>query len=458
MITRLRAENFKSWKKTGEVRLAPLTGLFGSNSSGKTSILQLLLMLKQTVESSDRKRVLHTGDDSSLVDLGTFYDLVHGHSPEAVLNLELSWSLREPLVIYDPERRRTPLYQPRSLTFETEIHQEKETQRPVVNRFEYRFDSQAFGMVRQDSDQKGDRDKYDLIHTGYEVKRMPGRPWPLPAPVKCYGFPDEARGYYQNTGFLLGLGYELEQMFSRVAYLGPLREYPKRTYVWGGERPVDVGRRGEQAIAALLAARAGNLASGRGKGKGRRYKPIEERILEWLQEMKLIHSFTLKSVAAQRKDYEFRARKTATSPDVLITELGFGVSQILPVLVLCYYVPERSTILLEQPEIHLHPFVQATLADVLIDVIKERKVQVIVESHSEHLVRRLQRRVAEEVLAPEDVALYFVRIEDDVSKMEALDMDLYGNVVNWPNDFFGDEMGELAAMTKAAIQRRRAAS
>lgn len=461
MITRLRAENFKSWKKTGEVRLAPLTGLFGSNSSGKTSILQLLLMLKQTVESSDRKRVLHTGDDSSLVDLGTFYDLVYGHSPDAALKLELSWTLPEPLVIYDPEQHRRPLYQPKSLTFETEIHQEGETQRPVVNRFEYRFDSQAFGMRRQDSNEqgdKGDRDKYDLIHTGYDVKRMPGRPWPLPAPVKCYGFPDEAWGYYQNTGFLLGLGYELEQMLSRVAYLGPLREYPRRTYVWGGERPVDVGRRGDQAVAALLAARTERLKGGRGRGKARRYKPIEERILEWLQEMKLIHSFTLKSVAAQRKDYEFRARKTAASPEVLITELGFGVSQVLPVLVLCYYAPEGSTILLEQPEIHLHPFVQAALADVLIDVVNERKVQVIVESHSEHLLRRLQRRVAEEVLSPEHAALYFVRIEDDASTMEALDMDPYGNVLNWPDDFFGDEMGELAAMTKAAIQRRRAAS
>jgi AAA15 family ATPase/GTPase len=69
MITRLRAKNFKSWKDTKELRLASLTGFLGTNSSGKTSILQMLLMLKQTVESPDRKRVLHTGDHHSLVDL-----------------------------------------------------------------------------------------------------------------------------------------------------------------------------------------------------------------------------------------------------------------------------------------------------------------------------------------------------------------------------------------------------
>ena len=69
--------------------------------------------------------------------------------------------------------------------------------------------------------------------------------------------------------------------------------------------------------------------------------------------------------------------------------MGIGVSQVLPVLVLCYYVPEGSTIILEQPELHLHPSVQAGLADVFIDVIKHRNVQILLESHSEHLLRRL---------------------------------------------------------------------
>ena len=72
MLSKLRVKGFKSWADTGELKLAPLTGLFGTNSSGKTSILQVLLMLKQTAESPDRKRVLHTGDERSLVDLGDY--------------------------------------------------------------------------------------------------------------------------------------------------------------------------------------------------------------------------------------------------------------------------------------------------------------------------------------------------------------------------------------------------
>ena len=100
-------------------------------------------------------------------------------------------------------------------------------------------------------------------------------------------------------------------------------------------------------------------------------------------------------------------RKSAGGPETLITDVGFGVSQILPVLVLCFYAPKGSTIILEQPEIHLHPAVQAGLADVLIDAYKRRDVQIIVESHSEHFLRRLQRRVAEEALPNDDLAVYF---------------------------------------------------
>ena len=74
MITELRAQNFKSWQDTGTLQFAPLTGFFGANSSGKTSILQVLLMLKQTVEQpSDWDEPLYYGDEDSWVNLGRLW-------------------------------------------------------------------------------------------------------------------------------------------------------------------------------------------------------------------------------------------------------------------------------------------------------------------------------------------------------------------------------------------------
>lgn len=119
-------------------------------------------------------------------------------------------------------------------------------------------------------------------------------------------------------------------------------------------------------------------------------------------------------------------------------------------------LPGGSTLLLEQPEIHLHPFAQAALADVLIDSIKNRNLQIIVESHSEHLLRRIQRRIAREVLKPDDTALYFCKLENGTSAIEKLDVNTYGYITNWPKNFFGDEMGELGDMTIAAMERQKA--
>ena len=86
VLTVLKLTNFKSWRDPSAFELAPITGFFGANSSGKSSISQLLLLLKQTAESLDRTRVLHLGDERSLIDLGTFYDLVYGHDVEASLD------------------------------------------------------------------------------------------------------------------------------------------------------------------------------------------------------------------------------------------------------------------------------------------------------------------------------------------------------------------------------------
>jgi predicted ATPase len=144
---------------------------------------------------------------------------------------------------------------------------------------------------------------------------------------------------------------------------------------------------------------------------------------------------------------------------VNLPDVGFGVSQVLPVVVQCFYASPHTTIILEQPEIHLHPSVQTALADLFIEAAQsreggaDRKIQVIIESHSEHFLRRLQRRLAEGVVTPDDVALYFCESGDQGAALRPLEVNLYGEIKNWPENFFGDEMGELAARMDAAADR-----
>ena len=451
MLRELTLKNFKAWKSIDAIRLAPITGLFGTNSSGKSSIFQSLLLLKQTLESADRSLPLHFGSERDYVELGSFRDVVHRHAADGSLRFAFQWDLVNRLEIDNPDNpTEGPLFEGEDMAFSTEIIS-TERDKLRVKKFAYCFGGQEFSLSKQETG-----NQYVLAPTsqtsGFRFVRTPGRVWKLPQPFKFHGFPDQAITYFQNSGFLPDLQRQLEELFSRIYYLGPLREHPKRRYIWSGGEPEDMGRRGERAVDAILASRdRGRYIS---PGKRKKKKTLEERVAFWLQKLGLIHSFSVSSIGNGSGLFEVRVKRTRHSADVLITDVGFGVSQVLPVLVLCYYAPEGATILLEQPEIHLHPSVQTGLADVFIDVMKNRDVQIILESHSEHLLMRLQRRLAEEVLTTEDVALYFCTAEPSGAELKTLELDLFGNISNWPQDFFGDRFGETAAMQEAGLRRK----
>ena len=237
-----------------------------------------------------------------------------------------------------------------------------------------------------------------------------------------------------------------------IYYLGPLRDHPQREYHWSGSSPDGVGQYGERTIDAMLAATRDNQM--RSLGYRRRKMPFQAMIAYWLKELGLIHEFRLGEIAKGTNIYRAMVRTSRSSVPTALTDVGFGVSQVLPALVLLYYVPNGSTVLMEQPEIHLHPSVQSGLADVMLTVAKTRNVQIIVESHSEHLMRRLQRRVAEEKASAEEVKLYFISMSGRGAQHSDLTLNEWGEIENWPDNFFGDEMGEVTAIAKASLRRK----
>jgi predicted ATPase len=460
VIKTISLQNFKSWHDSGPVEFGNITAFFGANSSGKTSLLQSLLLLKQTTESADRGRVFDMGGPSTPVDLGTFRDILYRHDPEARLQISISWQENEPIEIRNTEvKTDPPIARSRDLSLRVAVSDRQLS--PVVEELEYELGDMSFILAR-----RAQRNEYNLSSKQYQFKRTLGRKWPIPAPGKFYSFPDEVRGYFQNAAFLSDLELQFEKMCSEIYYLGPLRAYPERQYTWSGGRPVDVGRRGELAVEALIASSRQGQTNSRGfariKSGIRRLRRItvEEHVALWLKELGLIHSFELRPLDDRNTIYRVLVKRTPTSSPVLITDVGFGVGQVLPVLTLLAYVPEGSVVLLEQPEIHLHPMVQAGLADAIVEAAKARNLQVVLESHSEHLLQRLQRRLAERelahgiVLEPEDCRFYFTNFEGGASHIDRLSIDLFGNIENWPKDFFGAPLKEIAAMSRAERSRK----
>jgi predicted ATPase len=455
MLTHLHIKNFKAWKDTGPIRLAPLTVIFGANSAGKSSLGHLLLAMKQTALSTDRKRALQLGDDNSLIDLGTFEECIHNHDSRNHLSWEIRWKLPNKLEINDPVSKQ--VFQGNSMKLAVEL-QADEMGQPVVY-----FMAQA---LDQDNEQrlaigyqKDNKNKWEIKSPGYNLIRNSGRAWPLDDPDKFYRISDQSRARFQNAEFLLDFALQTEEALDNIFYLGPLRDHPKRIYSWSGETPESVGQRGEATVAAILSAKAQGRKLNRGPGQ-RQYL-FDEFIARWLKDLGVIHSFSVKPVAEGRKEYEVLVKTHTQATEVKITDVGFGVSQVLPALVQAFYGPAGSTVWMEQPEIHLHPQVQAELADVFISATqarengKPRNAQLIIESHSEHFLNRLQRRVAEGVISEDDVAIYFCRRSGDKAELEPLRLNTFGEIENWPDHFFGDEMEDISARALAANQKKR---
>lgn len=452
MLTHLHIKNFKSWQDTDKIAFGRITAFFGTNSSGKSALLRFLMMLKQTVESNDQQQILHTGDRNSYVDVGTFFDFIYQRNPDNKLEFEFR---------IQPYGFPSKLPQPLRFAMTIGYHDGRVMADYVSYTMPISFDGgKSFENTKV---------SVDLVDglASLKINASPVEQIPYEVLEKnrlrkfnevlhndtllIKAVQDLMRGSSENTtdqererlldhamSHSLVISGAIDQLFSMTHYLGPLREPPERIYIWGGQAPQDVGRRGELTIAALLSERG---------------RAIQPRIAELLVQMGLAHSFKVAPIADGRREHEVLLQLAPGATPVALADVGVGLSQVLPVLVLCWYVPEGSIIIFEQPELHLHPRAQYALADVFIAATRERDVQIILESHSEHLLTRLQRRIAERNISDEEVCLYFTEIEAGTSQLERLAMDEYGNITNFPPDFFGNDLAELGAMLEAEIAR-----
>jgi predicted ATPase len=454
MLTHMRLKNFKAWRDTGDVPLAPLTILFGANSSGKSSLHQFLLMLRQTVESPDRRRVLHTGDSTTPVDLGSYSELIRDGEPANPLEFELGWRRSEKLRVLDSRTERSVAG--RDLAFRARIGALGEAP-PRVRVENYRYSLQGEEELLELGSRLNSAGKYEVEWKGIDLVRTLGRKWPVSPPAQFHAFPDDLTTRFQNVEFAPDLVLAFEEQLASLNYLGPLREKPGRLYRWSGEEISNVGWRGERTVEALLAGATRRY----NRKPGAKHKALQELVAEWLKKLGVINSFALTPIGVGRDEYEVRVIAPGSRSAVPLTSVGFGVSQVLPVIAEAFYSAPGSTVIMEQPEIHLHPSVQAGLADLFIDAIRMREsgqarnVQFVIESHSEHMLRRLLRRIAEGEVQPEEIRCYVVSNSSRGSRIEPLEVDEFGDVHNWPDDFFGNSTEDIVAQSKQARARRR---
>jgi predicted ATPase len=253
---------------------------------------------------------------------------------------------------------------------------------------------------------------------------------------------------------------DLKDYFTqRVKYLGPLRESPKPLYPLEAlSDPTDVGYRGEHTAAVLDLNKRTQILyvppprGGRSANNTVR-SSLQEAVVDWLVHMDMV------SDVETGDRGKFGRELQVEMPDVPklhdLTNVGVGVSQVLPIIVMALLAPEDSTIILEQPELHLHPKVQSRLGDFLLSLAALDK-QCIVETHSEHLIYRLRRRVAEdESDLGSSIGLYFVERSHGETITKRVEINRFGSLSQWPKGFFDQAQLEAEQIIKAAAEKHK---
>jgi predicted ATPase len=462
MITNLRIKNLKAW---GEqlweegIEMAPITLFLGPNSAGKTSLLQAPLILKQTFESPDRNLDINLGGQpADLVDVGTSESVIH----------------RPPTAAAPTDNRTLGL----GVTIKPfAARPDKKPQRAYTHRAEYIQAKQSLKLSRfMISDQetectaiRGPKGAFTLAATSTAEGRQGDTSTP-PKPIvderKSRDWRPE-RSLFLTNWVLIDFAddtrhdiwrtqLEISREFQKVHYLGPLRHAPERYYMWSGVEPADIGKAGERAIPALLASVNNDTPTRRKrKVKGEKSKSTDASLIanvsRWLNNFGIATS--LRAVR-QGSSRHYEVIISQGDREANLIDVGFGVSQVLPLLVLAYLAEPGSIIVAEQPELHLHPRAQTALADLIVEVSRERKIQFIIETHSEHMFRHLQTLIAQEQVSTDDCKMYFIDRDDSGSpELTRLNVNEYGKVSNWPKAFFGDTLGEAAKQTESMIAR-----
>lgn len=255
----------------------------------------------------------------------------------------------------------------------------------------------------------------------------------------------------------------LRKLWSNIRYIGPLREAPKRFYLFDDLRKIDIGINGEYTPLVLAVEQEHEIPKYyRCIYQGKQIQEYElresDKMLEavnwWLSEcMKLPN---ISSVVGSG-GIPGQVKLNSSGIDVYLPDVGFGVSQILPILVECLRTKPEETIVLEQPEIHLHPSLQSKLADFFICMAKSGK-KLVIETHSEHLINRLCLRIAQEESGEvkELLNTLFVSFDEKqkTSVVKPIQINEFGEIQNWPVGFFDEN--DARDLMEATLKKRMA--
>jgi AAA15 family ATPase/GTPase len=412
LIKEIFVDGFKSLRNAS-IRIKPVTILIGLNSSGKSSILQCLEILKQTAKMRTSSLMVH----GELINLGSFKDIIAQK---------------------DEEKEK--------ISFEIKGCREQALEFPLGKEtlYDYSFLIDSQGLKSHNCSISSGRfhlrGKYDrkkpaeqlavLISKGellFNSTNLVGHPFDF---TGSKGFVESFNFNDLRQEFLSVIAKDLEDFFIVPAIRGiSSPTYPLDNRVW--EDIMDSNNLYRQAIkfSSTIVYKSSE---------------IERKINKWISR---ITGITIRARTVPDKQAAIEASRRINSN---IVNEGFGSNQLVHLFTQIATAPVHSLIGIEEPEVHLHPKAQSELSKVLIEIAHEEAKNLIITTHSEHILYRVLIEIARKNLSSDDVAIYHFRISKDGStSVEHLDVDKKGQLKKGIPDFFETDLDEFKDFLEA---------
>ncbi|QMV65527.1 DUF3696 domain-containing protein [Pseudomonas berkeleyensis] len=516
MLEKLSIKNFKAFSAWQEINLAPITLIYGPNSSGKSSIIHSIMLLKQSLTRPNLQGGLVSNGE--FVDLGDFSSMVHGHDLNRDISFRLTYkptkkqsysdfgldvfgksTVREYELNYkyylindSPKNKSSELEKKRGFSylntmstivragekkeilFSTSVISELETitelsePRRLGLNFEKKSTPEKVSPESEQSLNKKksaqlvaaakkfkflDKDAWESTYTylsnhrskrhefskndisklldGLKFKSDINYATPSTAEFESRMHKDfDFNSLIQLNMAFSSLARDLKEKFSSISYLGPLRSHPSRFYAPKTDQNDSVGKQGEN-VAKFIYERP----------------EITEDINQWFSMFEVPYKLSSDGIGNDVSGPVICLQLMDNRTGVMVgpSDVGFGIGQMLPIIVEGL-VRDDSVICVEQPEIHLHPRLQAHLANFFVKTCKSN--QWIVETHSESLMIRLQRLIAAGKLLPRDVSIIYVEPTEEGGQIIPIRLDKEGDFIDsWPEGFFEERLREKMGLS-----------
>lgn len=432
-INKVSIENFKCFKAV-DIELGKLTLLTGANSSGKSSLMYSILGALQSGEFP-----FQFSPNGKYVNMGNFQEISYKHLKENIIKIGLNIDdIKDNQVDLttwweEDKVRKLPILKRIKVNagfYNLEISKKK--------KYTLSHSLQDIEELKEDYRKSG----YRKILEDYFVEapdfrdRLPFQEFtaskePITAAFDNFKELEElifVRGYYYLYRNFMALKHTFQKLDIKINFINSFRLYPERTYYETTKTDLTVGKFGEDYVNQVILWET---------QKAKQYKEL----IKIMKNLSLLDE--IKSRRLEGGRFELTVKVNKSSVPASLSDVGFGISQFLPIVVADLQLGEGSTLFVAQPEIHLHPGVQAEFGEYMVNRVQEANKNYIIETHSEYLLNRIRLAIVKNQISKDDVKVYYLQYDGEDVKTHRLEFTTDGRILNAPEDFFKTYMMDV---------------